>query len=213
MAPTSTPEFWASSRWTPANAAGQRYLDLEQIDIDRIGTDPAQAAGMAARTVKVPAGLGITDNRYGFALGQVSEKVVNRWYDSQQPPTSAADRDRMNGYRPNGIQAPLQYKVRPLDGIWASAPYLHNGSVPNLYALLSPVKERPSTFWLGGREYDPDKVGYRTDPIRNGFLFDTRIPGNSNHGHEFSNTPGPGVIGPLLTDRERKALIEYLKTL
>ena len=52
----------------------------------------------------------------------------------------------MNGYRPVGVRAPLQYKVRPLNGIWATPPYLHNGSVPTLYALLSPVEERPKKF-------------------------------------------------------------------
>ena len=67
----------------------------------------------------------------------------------------------MNGHRNNGIQAPLAYKVRPLNGIWATPPYLHNGSVPNLYALLSPVAERPKTFYLGHRDYDPVCVGYQ----------------------------------------------------
>jgi hypothetical protein len=178
MAPTTSPEFWNSRRWTTPNAAGERYLDLELIAVSHVGTDPAQASGMAA-----------------------------------QPPTPASDRDRMNGYRDNGLQAPLKYKVCPLDGIWATPPYLHNGSVPNLYALLSPVGERPTTFYLGNREYDPEHVGYRTEPLRNGFKFDTAFPGNSNRGHEFTDAKGPSVIGPLLKDDERRALIEYLKTL
>ena len=52
----------------------------------------------------------------------------------------------MNGFRPNGVRAPLAYKARPLNGIWATPPYLHNASVPNIYALLSPVSERPTNF-------------------------------------------------------------------
>ena len=119
----------------------------------------------------------------------------------------------MNGHRHNGIQAKLAYKVRPLNGVWATPPYLHNGSVPNLYALLSPVTERPTTFYLGHREYDPVNVGYRYDELAGGFKFDTTILGNRNTGHEFSNEKGNGVIGRLLSPDERRALVEYLKTL
>src|SRR5712672_1888448 len=50
---------------------------------------------------------------------------------------------------------------RFLDGVWATPPYLHNGSVPNIYALLSPVSERPKSFYLGRREFDPFCVGYQ----------------------------------------------------
>ena len=82
------------------------------------------------------------------------------WYDSQDPPIPEQEREALNGYRPNGIQDPLAYKVRPLNGIWATPPYLHNGSVPNVYALLSPVSERPKSFYLGRREYDPICMGY-----------------------------------------------------
>ena len=74
---------------------------------------------------------------------------MNHWYDSQQPPTSASMREQMNGNRPNGLRTPLSYKVRPLNGIWATPPYLHNGSMPNLYALLSPLEERPTKFYSG----------------------------------------------------------------
>ncbi len=119
----------------------------------------------------------------------------------------------MNGDRPNKIQAPLAYKVRPLNGIWATPPYLHNGSVPTIDALLSPVSERPAKFYLGNREYDPVKLGYHTEELANGFAFDTSLPGNSNRGHEFSDTKGNGVIGPKLPPAARKALIEYIKTL
>jgi hypothetical protein len=119
----------------------------------------------------------------------------------------------MNGNRPNGVRALLSYKARPLNGIWATPPYLHNGSVPNLYALLSPVAERPKKFYLGNREYDPADVGYRIDKFPGGFEFDTTIRGNSNSGHEFTDSPNRvGVIGRQLSPDERRALIEYLKT-
>jgi hypothetical protein len=99
------------------------------------------------------------------------------------------------------------YKARPLDGIWATAPYLHNGSVPTLYDLLLPARDRPQSFSLGTREYDPAKVGYVTGPRApgNGFTFDTRLRGNSNIGHDYR-------VGQL-TEEQRWALVEYMKTL
>jgi cytochrome c5 len=210
----SDPDFWAASQWSKPNAAGESYLDLNMLETSKIGTDPAQAQDMAARHVVLPASLGIASNDFGGALKAVVSMTVNRWYDSQTPPTSPEMRDQMNGYRPDGVRAPLAYKVRPLNGIWATPPYLHNGSVPNLYALLSPVAERPATFYLGNREYDPVNVGYRTDPLPGGFLFDTSIRGNRNTGHEFSDDKNkPGVIGPALSPEERRQLIEFLKTL
>jgi len=118
------------------------------------------------------------------------------------------------------------YKPRPLEGVWATPPFLHDGSVPNLYELLSPVSERSKRFFVGRREFDPVKVGYVTEPVAgstSGFWMDTTIPGNRNTGHEFGpgysaydpNNPtakgSPGVIGPALTPAQRMDLIEYLK--
>ncbi len=97
----------------------------------------------------------------------------------------------------------MSYKARPLNGTWASAPYLHNGSVPTLYDLLLPPASRPKTFVLGRREYDPKKVGYVSDGTVP-FVVDTSVTGNSNRGHEY---------GVTLSDADRWALVEYLKTL
>lgn len=213
LPPVKSPEFFQSQRWLAPNAGGERVLDLELIPLQHIGTDPSQAVGMKNRTVKLPASLGIGTNEFGPALGMLVEKTVKFWYDSQTAAVTQSDRQRISGSRPNGIQAPLAYKVRPLNGVWATPPYLHNGSVPNVYALLSPVAERPAKFYLGNREYDPVNLGYRTDKLDNGFEFDTSLPGNSNRGHEFSDRKGDGVIGRSLSPDERKALIEYLKTL
>ena len=242
--PVKSPEFWSKpssadypSHWARTNAAGQRLLRMPMIPVERIGTDPAQALDMKARTVTIPAALGIrgelatngTIKTYAFgpALGEVVEKVVNHWYDTQIPQVPQADRDRMNGDRGNGIRDGIAgpngttvaaYKARPLDGIWATAPYLHNGSVPTLYDLLSPLNERPKTFYLGSREFDPVKVGYQSHKIAGAFAFDTSKRGNWNSGHLFdtSSDPkrrAPGILGPRLTPRERAALVEYLKTL
>lgn len=215
----SEADFWTVPQWLPANAAGERYLDLHMIDIAFVGTDPAQAEDMKNRSVIISPNISITNDSgqvvtktdFGSALKQLVTGVVNRWYDAHATPPAV--RDQMNGFRPDGIRAPLQYKARPLNGIWATPPYLHNSSVPTLYALLSPVAERPKYFYLGNREYDPVNVGYRIDGFPGGFRFDTSVRGNSNTGHEFNNGSGKGIIGPLLKPDERLALIEYLKTL
>ena len=107
-------------------------------------------------------------------------------------------------------RALLAYKARPLNGIWTGAPYLHNGSVPNLYELLLPAADRSKTFYIGSWEYDPVRVGYVNRPEPGAFLFDTGLPGNSNAGHEY----GTGADGlPPLTDAEIGSLLEYMKTL
>jgi hypothetical protein len=99
------------------------------------------------------------------------------------------------------------YKARPLDGIWATAPYLHNGSVPTLYDLLRDPKDRPASFSVGTRDFDPVKVGYMTSPTATGneFTFTATGNGNSNEGHDYN-------VGKL-TEPERLALLEYLKSL
>ncbi len=99
---------------------------------------------------------------------------------------------------------PAYYKARPLSGIWATAPYLHNGSVPTLHDMLRPHAERPASFHVGNRELDPVKVGYQSGPGPGYSLFDTRLPGNGNQGHSY---------GTRLDEAERAALIEYLKSL
>jgi hypothetical protein len=94
------------------------------------------------------------------------------------------------------------YKARPLNGIWATAPYLHNGSVPNLDELLKPPHQRIKKFRVGSREFDPAVVGFRMDAGAG--EFDAAISGNSNAGHEYKRT---------FSEIERKRLIEYMKSL
>lgn len=94
------------------------------------------------------------------------------------------------------------YKARPLNGIWATAPYLHNGSVPTLRHLLMPPAQRPKTFLVGSREFDPKDVGFRWQGYDNGFKFDTSLPGNSNAGHDYGVKP-----------EEIDDLLIFLKTL
>ncbi len=100
----------------------------------------------------------------------------------------------------------LAYKARPLDGIWATAPYLHNGSVPNLYELLHPASERTKKFYVGSRKFDPKHVGFVTQASAGTTELDTSLPGNSNSGHDSYGEDE-------LTDEQRWQLVEYLKTL
>ncbi len=100
------------------------------------------------------------------------------------------------------------YVAPPLDGVWATAPYLHNGSVPTLEAVLDPAL-RPTCFLRtrDSRKYDLDRVGWdATVPsvCAGPAVYDTALYGKGNQGHEFGLRLEPG---------ERRAVLEYLKTL
>jgi hypothetical protein len=99
------------------------------------------------------------------------------------------------------------YANQPLDGIWIRAPYLHNGSVPDMAALLEPPEDRPTSFFRNYDVYDYDRVGFVTqgpEAEAVGWRFDTSVRGNGNGGH---------VYGTDLPSDEKAALLEYLKTL
>ena len=117
--------------------------------------------------------------------------------------------DRLsNMFKPPNPDAPAAYEARVLYGIWATAPYLHNGSVPNLWELLLPPERRSASFMVGSKTYDAKNVGYVTDasPFKSGTLVvgAGAAPGNSNAGHDYSRN---------LSDDDRWALLEYLKQL
>ncbi len=115
------------------------------------------------------------------------------------------------------VRASDGYQAPPLDGVWATAPYLHNGSVPTIYHLLNSAS-RPSRFTrsyeTGADDYDFDKLGWKTraiDKARPGApaverrrVYDTSLLGRGNSGHFF---------GDALTDAHRLAIIEFIKTL
>jgi mono/diheme cytochrome c family protein len=126
---------------------------------------------------------------------------------------SQAGVDKLNTFSGNGWQFDNfrktdGYLASPLDGIWLRAPYLHNGSVPTLRDLLAPAAQRPTTFFRGNDTYDQAGVGYVSTVASEGattfMTFDTHRAGNSNAGHEY---------GTQLSEDDRNALLEYLKTL
>ncbi len=142
----------------------------------------------------------------------------------------------------------LAYKGRPLNGIWATAPYLHNGSILNLYELFLPTCSeqlsqsaaqgqscRSESFTVGSREFDPIRVGFvnrSPEEYPELFVYNTRLPGNSNAGHAYAAGQTPVIKRnqhgkplrnpdgsfqteklPPITESQRWALVEYLKTL
>jgi hypothetical protein len=110
-------------------------------------------------------------------------------------------------YRFSHFRKTNGYANHPLDGIWLRAPYLHNGSVPTLRDLLEPPEKRPARFYRGYDVYDQARAGFVSDvPSAGGLTFtmyDTTEPGNSNGGH---------VYGTTLSDAEKRAIVEYMKT-
>jgi hypothetical protein len=215
---------------TEPNKFGKQFVRTVMVPVRGIGTDPMMVKNFGRmadpgvlrpllpqelRDVpKVPAPL---------LLGIADRAVIQRGLAGLQPPVTQEQLLAMTGYRDPAARPPnpAAYKARPLDGVWATAPFLHAGSVPNLYQLLLPAKDRTKTFHVGSREFDPVNVGFSTQPSPGSFEFRTEgpdgkpIPGNSNAGHEgVSYTQiREGDTTRDSTDAERWALIEYMKTL
>jgi cytochrome c551/c552 len=152
------------------------------------------------------------------AATMVTNEVVGMILGSGWPaPPDYLSQISFGATRPHGVllehaAVSVEYKARPLNGIWATAPYLHNGSVPNLDELFQPSAQRSKSFSIGVRTFDPVRVGYLTDVA--GFpkfnVNDSNgnpIAGNSNAGHEGDQ------YGTSLSPDQRRQLIEYLKSL
>ncbi|MBA4246312.1 MAG: hypothetical protein C0452_20515 [Pseudomonas sp.] len=217
LAPARDPEW--KMRIVPTDIVGTDPTTADNIadhrfDISRLGWTKAELSRLDVQL------FGASLDEVDFksissakALAYITAYVENRAY--QDAGISPRQRWRMDGYGLSiGVQEKRGYKARPLDGIWATPPFLHNGSVANLFELLSPVYERQTRFWVGNFEFDPVRVGYRSEAFPGGFLFDTRVTGNGNGGHEFRDgCRQQGVIGRALAPDERLAVIEYLKVL
>ena len=189
---------------------GHKFIKTRVYQFDEIGTDPIDATNFNKRRVDA--------SSLGWGTNVPVHEIVNKLATSvsklqyNQMNLTPEERLRMDGYRASLLEAPLGYGTRRLDGAWATAPYLHNGSVPNLYELLLPAAKRSKTFYTANRDFDPKHLGYQSHRMAGATKFDTSLQGNSNSGHEFSNTSGPGVLGPELSEAERWAIIEYMKT-
>ncbi|WP_323156011.1 di-heme-cytochrome C peroxidase [Pseudomonas alvandae] len=193
---------------TANNIADHRF------NLTSLQWDPAELAKLDVQLHPTPTEpLDLSQVSVAKGLAYVTAFVENRAY--RDAGVTPVERPALDGFGlPIGVRELRAYKARPLAGVWATPPFLHNGSVPTIYQLLSPQDERATTFYKGTFEYDPRHLGYRTEAFANGFLFDTKITGNHNSGHEFrAGERGNGVIGRLLQPQERWALLEYLKVL
>ena len=149
----------------------------------------------------------------GTRLGQVvraSDIGTDRHRLDSYTPAFAANQYSLFPESPNTFTRFRKtdgYANHPLDGIWARAPYLHNGSVPTLRDLLEPPDRRPVVFYRGYDVYDQVRVGFISSVAdengRQYFLYDTAVPGNSNAGHMY---------GTSLPDEDKNAIVEYMKT-
>ena len=161
--------------------------------LTEIGTDPQRANSFGQPVAK---GVPFPD-----AVKPILDGLKARAFADDG--ISPADQATMDA-NPAIWRATGQYLARPLTGAWATAPYLHNGSVPSLWHLLHP-SQRPAKFIVGNREYDPSKLGFAT--TGSGWTFDTSLPGNSNIGHADER------FGANLSEDQKTALLEYLKTI
>ncbi len=205
----------AAPRYWIRNSTGKLFLDLMDIKLVDVGTDPRQAMDFMQRTADSGA---LGKGRMSAAVGlEVVTKGIRDQYFMKMNYTPEQKLDWM-GYPAENVamvRAKAIYKARPLNGVWAIAPYLHNGSVPSLYELLASKAQRGTpAFWLGTKRFDPVKVGYEQGELPGASRFDYALPGNSNSGHWFQDGErGRGVVGRALTESERWALVEYIKSL
>ena len=206
--------------WSEPNKYGKRFVLVGLVPQSYVGTDRTQAEAVRPFAVTGQLSNYLPPEFRGkdavplllFSRSLQREITKRALAKLKLTPEQLVD---LNGYRelpeppaPDGV-----YKAAPRDGVWATPPFLHNGSVPNLYEMLVPAAERSKKFCIG-REFDPIKVGFDTTCGPNTFVFDTSLLGNSNAGHSFQDgSRGDGVIGPLLTDDQRWALVEYLKSI
>lgn len=211
-----------------------RQIAAKMIPVHKIGTDPVMAVNVASRVGKtgimegqlmIPVTkyipdlggidtlgaeeptrkisgngvLGVIREQMGFIglarrlPAYIKAAKKNALYSNCDP-----KKDGKKCFRPP------RYKARPLNGIWSSAPFLHNGSVPNLWELLQKPDQRVDTFYVGSWVMDPKKVGFVNGNDEVTSRLDAFQPGNSNKGHDY---------GTNLSDDEKWELIEYIKTL
>jgi hypothetical protein len=206
--------------WTEPNSFGKRFVEVGLVPQKYVGTDRAQfeilrpfvmTHQLSGQLPPPYEGKDVVPT--GVLYETLQKRILARALEPLK--LSEAQAADLHGFRTFPLPPPPRetYKAAPRDGVWATPPFMHNGSVPNLYEMLIPAKERTKKFYVG-REFDPVKVGVDTSGNSGTFLLDTALPGNSNSGHSFENGPrGNGIIGPLLTEKERWAIVEYLKSI
>ncbi len=195
----------------PKDRTATGLLSLHVFSPAQIGVDPSTAQ-QVARPVADTGDLPMDGSRsfakaVAFVVGAVRDKAYEREHIAPDAQAVMEDRARRGGvyWRDTLPDTGKPYASRPLHGVWAMAPYLHNGSVPTLYDMLQPPAARPKVFPIGQRDYDPAKVGFRTDipDAQVKYRVDVSKPGSANTGHPFGTT---------LPEADKRDLLEYLKT-
>ncbi|MFG1299272.1 di-heme-cytochrome C peroxidase [Xanthobacter sp. V3C-3] len=219
-------------RYTPAaeTEGGRQWLAVTMVDFAKVQTDPKMLANFTGRFARPGLLAPLLANAPHLPDGQVpagavllaAVNVITE-NDLRARGITGDARKAAYGWRfapgssapQSGWLSPAGYKAGPLAGVWATGPFLHNGSVPTIYDLLSPENERPARFYVGSTRLDPARLGFVSTPDELSdkdkaslSLFDTSLPGNSNRGHAF---PDPAVA--RLSPDDRYAIIEYLKIL
>jgi RoxA-like, cytochrome c-like len=176
--------------------------DVTVVPLSEIGTDPGQATNWAGRTYDATK-LGLSKQTPARDVDVAINAIRKQLYVDYKTPVAEQKPDVH-------LEAPCGYKARPLIGIWATPPFLHNGSVRTVFELLSDA--RPARSRFGSREYDPVHLGYTEDDGPDSLVLETSISGNHNTGHWWTDDADrPGRIGRKLSDDEKYALMEYLK--
>jgi hypothetical protein len=204
--------------WTEPNKYGWRYIEVGLVPDSYVGTDPGQFHDVKPYAITAQLAPYLPEpfkDQVAIPTGDMYRVLQRAILDAALATVDMTEEEKieLHGYREFPLPRPREglYKAAPRDGVWATAPFLHNGAVPNLYEMLIPAAERTKEFYVGS-EFDPVKVGL--DTTSGTLLIDTSLPGNSNQGHSFEDGPrGAGIIGPLLTEDERWQLVEYLKSI
>jgi cytochrome c553 len=184
----------------PPDNMPQRSWILNTYPIAEIGTDPNEA-----KNFPVPVTFKGKQVPLPQAIGMLVPEIMKAYYADKDNHVTPAEQTAWNhGRTPAEWRWPQVYSARPMAGVWATPPFLHNGSVLTLYDLLLPASQRPAKFFVGSRKYDPVRLGYvnEQDPLRV-FPFDTTQPGNSNSGHEY---------GTQLSEDQKMQLLEFMKS-
>jgi len=195
----------------------ERQITAKIIPLKKIGTDPVMVENSTGGTSKT----GILEGQPKLPLPGipafgpqappselVGNVIVNILFQELpkivEPDALKKDLGEFLQAKKKSSTVSPGYKARPLNGIWASAPFLHNGSVPSLWELLKKPDDRIRQFHVGSGELDPVHVGFSINDGPLTSKFDTALPGNSNQGHDY---------GTDLNDVNKLEFIEYIKTL
>ena len=168
--------------------------DVAVVPLEHVGTDPNQATNWADYTYDLTV-LGLDKQTPAYVgVAAAVNAIRNQLYVDYDTPKADQEPDV-------SLQAPCGYKARPLIGVWATAPFLHNGSVRTVHDLLS--ETRPDKFTYGTRNYDPVNLGYTEDAGLNDYVLDTTISGNRNAGHWWTTTPAARAASAARSARTR----------